>query len=102
MPTGKIRVRLKAYDHKVLEDTCEKIVQTAVKTGGAIVGPIPLPTRRSRITVNKSPFTDKDSRDHFEIREHKRLIDIVNPTLQTIDALTHLDIPSGIDVAIKM
>ncbi|MFA6005242.1 MAG: 30S ribosomal protein S10 [Patescibacteria group bacterium] len=102
MPTGKIRVRLKAYDHKVLEDTCEKIVQTAIKTGGAVVGPIPLPTRRSRITVNASPFTDKDSREQFEIREHKRLIDIVNPTLQTIDALTHLDIPSGIDVAIKM
>jgi small subunit ribosomal protein S10 len=102
MPTGKIRVRLKAYDHKVLEDTCEKIVQAAIKTGGAVVGPIPLPNNRSMIVVNKSPFTDKDSRQHFEIREHKRLIDIVNPTLQTIDALTHLDIPSGIDVAIKM
>jgi len=102
MPTGKIRVRLKAYDHKVLEDTCEKIIQTAIKTGGAIIGPVPLPTQRSMISVNKSPFTDKDSQDHFEVREHKRLIDIVNPTLQTIDALTHLDIPSGIDVAIKM
>jgi len=102
MPTGKIRVRLKAYDHKVLEDTCEKIIQTAIKTGGAVIGPVPLPTQRSMISVNKSPFTDKDSQDHFEVREHKRLIDIVNPTLQTIDALTHLDIPSGIDVAIKM
>ena len=102
MPTGKIRVRLKAYDHKVLEDTCEKIISTAIKTGGAVIGPVPLPTRRTMITVNKSPFTDKDSQDHFEVKEHKRLIDIVNPTLQTIDALTHLDIPSGIDVAIKM
>lgn len=102
MPTGKIRVRLKAYDHKVLEDTCEKIIQTAIKTGGAVIGPVPLPTKRSLIVVNKSPFTDKDSREHFEVKEHKRLIDIVNPTLQTIDALTHLDIPSGIDVAIKM
>jgi len=102
MPTGKIRVRLKAYDHKVLEDTCEKIIQTAIKTGGAVIGPVPLPTQRSMIVVDKSPFTDKDSQDHFEVREHKRLIDIVNPTLQTIDALTHLDIPSGIDVAIKM
>jgi small subunit ribosomal protein S10 len=102
MPTGKIRVRLKAYDSKVLEDTCEKIISTAIKTGGAVIGPVPLPTKRSLITVNKSPFTDKDSRDHFEIKEHKRLIDIINPTLQTIDALTHLDIPSGIDVAIKM
>lgn len=102
MPTGKIRVRLKAYDHKVLEDTCEKIISTAIKTGGAVIGPVPLPTRRSVMAVNKSPFTDKDSREHFEIKEHKRLIDIVNPTLQTIDALTHLDIPSGIDVAIKM
>lgn len=102
MPTGKIRVRLKAYDHKVLEDTCEKIIQTAIKTGGAVIGPVPLPTSRSLIVVDKSPFKYKDSRDHFEVREHKRLIDIVNPTLQTIDALTHLDIPSGIDVAIKM
>lgn len=102
MPTGKIRVRLKAYDHKVLEDTCEKIIQTAIKTGGAVIGPVPLPTKRTMLSVNKSPFTDKDSQDHFETREHKRLIDIVNPTLQTIDALTHLDIPSGIDVAIKM
>ena len=102
MPTGKIRVRLKAYDHKVLEDTCEKIISTAIKTGGAVIGPVPLPTKRTMLSVNKSPFTDKDSQDHFEIREHKRLIDIVNPTLQTIDALTHLDIPSGIDVAIKM
>ena len=102
MPTGKIRVRLKAYDHKVLEDTCEKIISTAIKTGGAVIGPVPLPTKRTLIAVNKSPFTDKDSRDHFEVNEHKRLIDIVNPTLQTIDALTHLDIPSGIDVAIKM
>ena len=102
MPSGKIRVRLKAYDHKVLEDTCDRIIQTAIKTGGNVIGPIPLPTKRSVIVVNKSPFTDKDSREHFEIKEHKRLIDIVNPTLQTIDALTHLDIPSGIDVAIKM
>lgn len=102
MPTGKIRVRLKAYDHKVLEDACEKIVQAALKTGGAIIGPIPLPTRRTMLAVNKSPFGDKDSREHFEVKEHKRLIEIVNPTLQTIDALTHLDIPSGIDVAIKM
>ncbi len=102
MPTGKIRVRLKAYDHKVLEDTCEKIVQAAVKTGGAVVGPVPLPTKRTLIAVNKSPFSDKNAREHFEIKEHKRLIEILNPTLQTIDALTHLDIPSGIDVAIKM
>lgn len=102
MPTGKIRVRLKAYDHKVLEDACDKIVQTAIKTGGDVIGPIPLPTKRTVVVVNRSPFKHKDSREHFEIKEHKRLIDIVNPTLQTIDALTHLDIPSGIDVAIKM
>ncbi len=102
MPAGKIRVRLKAYDHRLLEDACEKIVGAAVKTGGRVIGPIPLPTKRSLIVVNKAAFKHKDSREYFEIREHKRLVDIVNPTLQTIDALTHLDIPSGIDVAIKM
>ncbi len=102
MPTGKIRVRLKAYDHRLLEVACEKIVGAAVKTGGRVIGPVPLPTSRSLTVVNRSPFTDKDSREYFEIREHKRLIEIVNPTIQTIDALTHLDIPSGIDVTIRM
>ncbi|MCR4326094.1 MAG: 30S ribosomal protein S10 [Candidatus Roizmanbacteria bacterium] len=102
MPTGKIRVRLKAYDHRLLEDACEKIVGAAIKTGGRVVGPVPLPTRRSLTVVNRSPFTDKDSREYFEMRVHKRVIEIVNPTIQTIDALTHLDIPSGIDVTIRM
>ncbi len=93
---------MKAYDHRLLEDACEKIVGAAIKTGGRVVGPVPLPTRRSLTVVNRSPFTDKDSREYFEMRVHKRVIEIVNPTIQTIDALTHLDIPSGIDVTIRM
>lgn len=102
MPKGRIRVRLKSYDARVIDSTCQQILDTAIRTGAKIVGPIPLPTKRSVFAVNKSPFTDKDARDHYEIKVHKRLIDIVSPTEKTIDALTHLELPAGINIEIRM
>lgn len=102
MPKGKIRVRLKSYDSRVLDACCQQILDTAIRTGAKIVGPVPLPTDRSVYTINRSPFIDKDARDHFEIRVHKRLIDIISPTDKTIDSLTHLELPAGVDVEIKM
>jgi small subunit ribosomal protein S10 len=97
-----IRVRLKGYDHKVLDQAVAKIVEAAKKTGAQVVGPIPLPTEKQIFTILRSPFTDKDSREQFEIRTHKRLIDINRPTKQTIDILKNLDLPAGIDVEIKL
>lgn len=94
MPKGRIRIRLKAYDHRLIDATCQKIVDTAIKTGAAVVGPIPLPTKKEVYVVNKSPFIDKDAREHFGLIIHKRLIDIVNPTNQTIDSLIHLELPA--------
>jgi len=102
MPKGRIRVRLKSYDARVIDNTCQQILDTAVRTGAKIIGPVPLPTQRSVYAVNKSPFIDKNARDHFEIRIHKRLIDIVSPTDKTIDSLTHLELPAGVDIEIKM
>lgn len=102
MPKGRIRVRLKSYDSRVIDACCQQILDTAIRTGAKIVGPIPLPTQRSVYAVNKSPFVDKNARDHFEICVHKRLIDIVSPTDKTIDSLTHLELPAGVDVEIKM
>lgn len=102
MPRGRIRVRLKGYDHRVLDSTCETLLDTALRTGAKIVGPIPLPTKTERITVNRSPHTDKDSRETFEIKTHKRLIDIIEPTQKTIDSLMHLEIPAGVDIEVKM
>ena len=102
MPRGRIRVRLKAYDHRVIDESCEKILETALQTGAKIVGPVPLPTERKLITVTKSPFTDKDAREQFQILVHKRLIDILEPTPKTIDSLTHLELPAGVDIEIKM
>lgn len=102
MPKGRIRVRLKSYDARVIDSTAQQILDTAIRTGAKIVGPVPLPTDRSIYAVNKSPFIDKDARDHFEIRVHKRLIDIVSPTDKTIDSLTHLELPAGVDIEIKM
>ncbi len=102
MPKGRLRVRLKSYDARVIDSCCQQILDTAIRTGAKIVGPIPLPTKRSVFAINKSPFTDKDARDHFEIKVHKRLIDIVSPTDKTIDSLTHLELPAGVDIEIKM
>lgn len=102
MPKGKIRIRLKSFDHRLIDETCQKLVDTATKTGASFVGPIPLPTRIEKYTVAKSPFTDKDAREYFGLKIHKRLIDIINPTNQTIDSLMHLDLPAGVSVEVKM
>ena len=99
---GRIRVRLKSYDHRVIDESCQKILETALTTGAGISGPVPLPTKRKLIAVTTSPHTDKDAREHFQILTHKRLIDILNPTSKTIDALMHLDLPAGVDIEIKM
>ena len=97
----KIRIRLKGYDQRLLDRSTEDIVETAKRTGAAIAGPIPLPTRREIFTVLTSPHVDKKSRDQYEIRTHKRLIDILNPTSKTIDALKTLTLPAGVDIKIK-
>src|SRR5690625_2464308 len=102
MAKQKIRIRLKAYEHRVLDQSAEKIVETAKRTGADVAGPIPLPTERSLFTVIRSPHKYKDSREQFEMRTHKRLVDIVNPTPKTVDALTKLDLPSGVDIEIKL
>jgi len=98
----KIRIRLKAYDFKLLDQSVSDIVETAKRTGARVSGPIPLPTQRERFTVLRSPHVDKKSRDQFEIRTHKRLIDILEPTPQTVDALMKLDLSAGVDVEIKL
>jgi len=97
----KIRLRLKSFDHKLLDVAMGEIVETVKKTGAVILGPVPLPTRRELYTVLKSPFVDKKSREQFELKTHKRLVDIVDPTSRTIDALRKLDLPAGVDVEIK-
>ncbi|MFQ5743173.1 MAG: 30S ribosomal protein S10 [Acidobacteriota bacterium] len=97
----KIRIRLKAYDHRVLDQSAHEIVETAERTGARVAGPIPLPTERSIYTVLRSPHVDKKSREQFELRTHKRLVDILEPTPQTVDALMKLDLPAGVDVEIK-
>src|SRR5205823_9080854 len=97
-----IRIRLKAYDHRVLDNSTKEIVNTAKRTGAQIRGPIPLPTHIERFTVNRSPHVDKKSREQFEMRTHKRLLDIVDPTPQTVDALMKLDLAAGVDVEIKL
>ncbi|OGK31562.1 30S ribosomal protein S10 [Candidatus Roizmanbacteria bacterium RIFCSPHIGHO2_12_FULL_33_9] len=102
MPKGRIRIRLKSYDHRLIDDTCQKIVDSAIKTGAAVIGPIPLPTRKEIFVINKSSFTDKDAREHFGFLTHKRLLDIVNPTNQTIDSLQHLELPAGVEISVKM
>jgi small subunit ribosomal protein S10 len=100
--TSKIRIKLKAFDHKVLDQATKEIVDTAKRTGAKLAGPIPLPIRIERYTVLRSPHIDKKSREQFEIRTHKRLIDILEPTQQTVDALMKLDLSAGIDVEIKL
>ena len=98
----KIRIRLKAYDHKALDQSAVKIVDTAKKTGAMVSGPIPLPTEKNIYTILRSPHVNKDSREQFEMRAHKRLIDILQPTNKTVDALMRLDLPAGVDIEIKL
>ena len=98
----KVRIILKAFDHKMLDQSTAQIVETAERTGARIAGPVPLPTRIRRFCVIRSPHVDKDSREHFEIRTHKRLIDILEPTSKTIDSLTRLNLPAGVDISIKL
>lgn len=98
----KIRIRLKAFDHNLLDQSAEKIVETAKRTGAEVSGPIPLPTEKNITTILRSPHKHKDSREQFEIRVHKRLIDIVKPTPKTVDALMRLDLPAGVDIEIKL
>ncbi len=102
MPKGRIRVRLKAYDSRVIDQSCQQILDTAIRTGAKVVGPIPLPSQKSHYSIPKSPFTDKDSREEFQIKTHQRLIDILEPTDKTIDQLAHLDLPAGVDIEIKI
>lgn len=102
MARQRIRIRLKAYDHRVLDQSAQQIVQTAERTGADVVGPVPLPTKIERFAVGRSPFIDKDSQEHFEIRTHKRLIDVIDPGSETIDTLMRLNLPAGVDIEIKL
>jgi small subunit ribosomal protein S10 len=102
MAKNRIRIRLKAFDHRVLDDSVRRIVDAAERTGAAVVGPVPLPTRIEKFTVTRSPFIDKDSREQFEIRTHKRLIEVLEPGSKTIESLTKLDLPAGVDIEIKL
>lgn len=98
----RVRIKIKAFDHKVIDQSARKIVETAERTGAEITGPVPLPTEIRKVTVNRSTFVHKNARDQYEMRVHKRLIDIVNPNQKTIENLTNLDLPAGVDVEIKM
>ncbi len=102
MTQQRIRIRLRAYDYRVLDKSTADIVETAKRTGARVAGPIPLPTRIEKYTVNRSPHVDKKSMDQFEIRTHKRLLDIVDPTSRTVDELKKLNLPSGVDITIKI
>jgi small subunit ribosomal protein S10 len=97
----RIRIRLKGYDYRIIDKSARKILDTAERTGAVVCGPIPLPTEKSKITTLKSTFVHKDSREQFEIRTHKRIIDVLDPTAKTIDALMNLDLPTGVDIEIK-
>ena len=102
MANTMIRIRLKAYDHQLIDSTAEKIVESAKRNGATVSGPIPLPTEKEIITILRSPHVNKDSREQFEMRTHKRLIDILQPSSQTVDALMKLDLPAGVDIEIKL
>jgi small subunit ribosomal protein S10 len=102
MARQKIRIRLKAYDHRILDQSAVLIVEAAERTGAAVAGPVPLPTEIKKFCVIRSPHVDKDSREQFEIRTHKRLVDILEPTSKTVDALMRLQLPSGVDIEIKL
>lgn len=98
----RIRIKIRAYDHKIIDESAKTIVETAKRTGASVRGPVPLPTERRRYTVNRSPFIDKDARDQYEMRVHKRLLDIMDPTPKTIEALTSLSLPAGVNIEVKM
>ena len=102
MANYRIRIKLKAYEHKLIDQSAEKIVETARRTGARVSGPIPLPTEKEIVTILRSPHVNKDSREQFEIRTHKRLIDILQPSAKTVDALMKLDLPAGVDIEIKL
>ena len=102
MANQRIRIRLKAFDHRLIDQSAKEIVETAKRTGAQVRGPIPLPTKKERFTILVSPHADKDARDQYEIRTHKRLMDIVDPTDKTVDALMKLDLAAGVDVQIKL
>ena len=102
MPGQKIRIVLKAFDYRLLDISSQQILETAERTGAQVSGPVPLPTAKRMFTVIRSPHVDKDSREHFELRVHKRLIDILEPSSKTIDSLTRLNVPAGVDIAIKL
>ncbi len=102
MGQQKVRIRLQAYDHRLLDASAEKIVETAKRTGAQVAGPIPLPTEKNIYTILRSPHVNKDSREQFEMRTHKRLIDIIEPTPKTMDSLMRLDLPAGVDIEIKL
>lgn len=102
MAQQKVRIRLKAYDYRLLDSSAARIVETAKRTGAQVSGPVPLPTEKNIYTILRSPHVNKDSREQFEMRTHKRLIDILEPTGKTMDALTHLDLPAGVDIEIKL
>jgi small subunit ribosomal protein S10 len=102
MVKQKVRIRLKAYDHKILDQSARQIVEAAERTGALVAGPVPLPTRIERFSVIRSAFVDKDSQEQFEVRTHKRLIDVMDPSQQTINALMKLNLPAGVDIEIKL
>ena len=102
MSKDKVRIRLKAFDHRIIDQAAAKIVETVKRTGGVVSGPVPLPTEIDKITILRAVHKYKDSREQFEIRTHKRLIDITSPSKETVEALTHLDLPSGVDIEIKL
>ncbi|HLB51679.1 30S ribosomal protein S10 [candidate division WWE3 bacterium RIFCSPHIGHO2_12_FULL_38_15] len=99
---SKIRIKLKSYDSRIMDLSCTKIVDTAIRTGAKVVGPVPLPTKIEKFTVIRGPHIDKRSREQFELRTHKRVLDILNPTGSTIESLSHLSLPAGVDISIKM
>lgn len=99
---NRIRVRLKSYDHRIIDEAAAKIVEAAVASGGKVAGPMPLPTKRRLFVVTTSPHTDKDAREHFQVLVHKRMIDILDASLRVIDSLQHLELPTGVDIEIKM
>ena len=98
----RVRIKIKAYDNKVIDKSAKQIVETAMRTGAKVTGPVPLPTQIKKVTVNKSTFVHKDAREQYEMRTHKRLIDIINPSPKTIEDLTNLDLPAGVNIEVKM